>query len=147
MGWQITFDGTLRTITNGERNVELEAAKTAGETPPSIWEGGIVIDLDDLSAEEYDVAASKAARVVTWYDVWLNPCYITGPMYEVARVAALKAGVQSPVRKGPRDAITLTGMFEQTADPTVELSDSTTVSSTGLSDVSGGSPVLPEENV
>ena len=147
MGWKITFDGTWRTVTDGDRQAEIEAATVANENPPSMWEGGKVVDLDDLSAEEYDVAAVVAPRTVTWYDIWKNPCYITGPMYEVIKAAARKAGVNPPgPPKGPRDAITLTNMFEETLDPSVGLSDSTTDSSTGPSPDSGGPTVLPDGN-
>lgn len=139
MGWQITFEGTKR-----DPKALQEARKT--DEWASAWEGGKVVDFDDLSPDFFAQVA-KDDPVASWYGVYLSPQSDSARMYKVVRACAEHAGVEIPAPPSTmREAKLMLAMFEPTEDPTEESSESMTPSSTGLSPDSDGSPLPLEEN-
>jgi hypothetical protein len=139
MGWQITFDGTKRD--------PLVVAEDRKKDPfASVWEGGKVVDFDDLSPAFFDKIA-EADKTASWYGVYLSPMSDAARLQRVVRACAEYAGVEVPAPPtNMREAKLLLTMFEETEDPTGESSELMTGSSTGPSPDSVGSPLPLEEN-
>lgn len=143
MGWQITFDGTRRELTPDELS----------DPFATHWEGGKVVDLDDLSPDVFDTLAREESGDTSWWGVYRFPCGNGGRMYAVACAAAEHAEIGVPAKPANmRESKLLLSMFEQTEDiedkpivngfpqtpPAAEIG-----SSSGPSDDSGGDPPKP----
>lgn len=142
MGWQITFDGTKRNLPPEDRAAEL------AENPyASIWEGGKVVDFDDLSPDLFDrIAREENSGDVNWWTIYRSPAGQSARFYKVLSAAADFAGVPVPPKPANmRESLLLLEQVERTEDPT-EASETEKDSSTGQSDVSDGSPPPSDEN-
>lgn len=146
MGWQITFDGTERELSD-EELLDPFAQR---------WEGGKVVNLDDLSPDVFDkIASAEEDSTDSWWGVYRFPCSVGSRMWEVAKAAAEHAGVEVPAKPANmREAQLLMRQFERTQDvaekpmvdgfpPTPPLE---TGSSSGLSEPSGGDLPKSEAN-
>jgi hypothetical protein len=149
MGWKFTFGGTRRILTDKERLAELEKDPYA-----SIWEGGKVVDLDDLSPDAFDEIAAEDPLSGGWWTVYRFPGGSGSRLYKVACKAAEFGGAEVPSKPtNMRESLALLELCEQTEElepieggfPTVR-SETETTSSSGLSEDSSGSPPQPEAN-
>lgn len=140
MGWKVTFGGTKRVPTDDDE---------------SMWEGGTVVNLDDLNPETFDTIASQETDA-NWWVVYRWPCSVAGRMWLVAEAAANHAGVDVPARPANmRDQKLLLAQFEQTVDiedkPFVDGFPQTPVepengSPSGPSEDSAGDPPTSDES-
>ena len=139
MGWRITFDGTKRELSDDDM---LDPFVTR-------WDGGKVVDLDDLSPDLYDRIAADENGNDSWWGVYRFPCSSAGRMFTIAVAAAEHAGVPAPTKPANmREAEQLMTCFERTPaiedKPVVDGFPQTppeleTGSSSGLLEDSGGS--------
>lgn len=147
MGWQVTFNGTKRDLT--VRVKELEKDPYA-----SIWEGGKVVDFDDLSPDLFDVIAKAEPLSGNWWNVYRYPGATASRLHAVLTATAQHAGVEVPSKPlNMREANALVEMLEATEEPgpreggfPTTPSETETTSSTGPSNDSDGSPAPPDEN-
>jgi len=138
MGWQITFDGTRREVTAEEREHDEYV---------SSWEGGKVVDLDDLSPDVYDKIAENDPND-TWWSIYKFPGATSARLYAVVCAAAEFAGVEPPSKPANmRESKLLLQLLELTQEiedrPTMNgfpqtPSETATGSSSGPSDASDG---------
>lgn len=104
MGWQVTFDGTRRVVPDEEREQDPFASE---------WEGGKVVDLDDLPPEAFDAIAADDGS--TWWTVYLSPGAVGSRLYKVICAAAEHAGVEKPEKpSNMRESRLLIDMIERT---------------------------------
>lgn len=89
MGWQIRFDGTLRDISDEDLAEELKKDPFA-----SRWEGGIVVDVDDLSPDQLDAIA--AAEDTSWYQIYASPATSSARLQRLIEACANHAGIELP---------------------------------------------------
>lgn len=147
MGWQVTFEGTKRSDLTDKEKVDPYVSK---------WEGGKVVDLDELSPDFYDGVAAREDGNDSWWGVYRFPCSSGARMLTIARAAAEHGGAPIPDKpSNMREAHALMECFERTLDiedrPTSDgfppkPSETVTPSSSGLSDVSDGDLQTSDEN-
>lgn len=145
MGWQVTFDGT-------RRPVDEYIAAVKDDPFATVWEGGKVVDLDDLSPDVFEKIA-KQDDEANWWGVYRFPAGSSVRMIEVLRAAAEHAGVPAPAApSNMRESRLLLDMIEQTRDPDPRERGFPTKLSTeedsspGQSGDSIGSPLPPDES-
>jgi hypothetical protein len=146
MGWKITFEGTERVL-SAEEIIDPYVTR---------WEGGKVVDLDELSPDVFDKIAADENGNDSWWGVYRFPCASGARMWEVAKAAAHHGGVDAPTKPANMiEANALMAQFERTVDiqdrPVIdgfpqEPPETETGSSSGPSNDSGGSLPQPEEN-
>jgi len=147
MGWQITFGGTKRDLTPEELEDDPFVSR---------WEGGKVVDLDELSPDVYDGIAADESGTDSWWGVYRFPCASASRMFAITQAAAAFAGVDGPSKPANmRESELILELFEITPDiadkPVVdslplEPPETEAGSSSGLQDVSGGDPRKSDEN-
>jgi hypothetical protein len=145
MGWKVTFGGT--------RRPEDEYLEALTDDPyASKWEGGTVVDLEDLPPDAFEKIAG-ADGIATWWGVFRFPAEKGPRMLAVIAAAAEHAGVDvPPTPKTMREQRELLELLELTEEPGPRDGGFPTKpstapdSSTGQSDASDGSPQSLDEN-
>lgn len=145
MGWKVTLGGTRRELT-------AEQALDPFETK---WEGGTVVDFDDLSPETFD-ALANADGVMSWWGIYKFPREKASMVYAVVCAAAQHADVEPPPKPtNMREHSEIADMLERTPEledqPMVgdfpRKPDATEIgSSSGAPGDSDGSPRNADEN-
>lgn len=148
MGWQFTFGGARRDLSDEERAAELKQNEYA-----SVWEGGKVVDLDDLSPDVFDQIARE--EFDSWWNIYRYPGGSGSRLYAIAKAAAEHAGVEVPSKPANmRESVALLELLERTEEPhpikggfpTTPSEETETASSDGSSDDSSGVLPKPKKN-
>lgn len=109
MGWKVTFGGTLRPADELAKLVETDEWA-------SRWDGGTVVDLDDLPPATYDEIA-LVDGTGNWWDVYMWPGATSTRLNLVLAAAAEVAGVPAPeVPANMRGVRALLLLLERTED-------------------------------